>query len=204
MTYAIELVLGRKDQRTLRITDPYSIHRVVYSLFDDVRSTEDYQCKSSGFLYADLGNDLRGRRLLILSNREPREFDLQDGLKTVKTVPEAFLKCDFYRFKTTLNPSRRNNITRKRESIVGEENILQWFTQKTEQWGFVVVGTATVENSTVQRFKGKNNCLVTVNMATLTGVLRVTDRDLFKKAFESGLGKERAFGCGLLQLVPVS
>ena len=32
------LILSRRDIKALRITDPYSLHRVVYSLFEDIRS----------------------------------------------------------------------------------------------------------------------------------------------------------------------
>ena len=35
------LHLDRRDIKALRITDPYSLHRVVYSLYDDVRSAEE-------------------------------------------------------------------------------------------------------------------------------------------------------------------
>ncbi len=38
--YASILSLKRNDIQTLRVTDPYSVHRMVYSLFEDVRSAE--------------------------------------------------------------------------------------------------------------------------------------------------------------------
>jgi CRISPR system Cascade subunit CasE len=35
------------------------------------------------------------------------------------------------------------------------------------------------------------------------GKLSVTDRELFKKGFQQGLGRAKSFGFGLLQIVPL-
>ena len=37
----------------------------------------------------------------------------------------------------------------------------------------------------------------------LSGHLRVTDREKFIQTFFRGFGRGRAFGCGLLQIVPI-
>ena len=66
------LHLDRKAVKALRITDPYSLHRVVYSLYPDVRSDEDKTNSTpSGILYADQGGDFHGRKILLLANRMP-------------------------------------------------------------------------------------------------------------------------------------
>ena len=58
------LHLDRAAIKALRVTDLYSLHRVVYSLYPDVRSeTDKADSASSGILYADLGGDIRGRRI---------------------------------------------------------------------------------------------------------------------------------------------
>ncbi len=43
MLYASVLHLDRHSIQALKVTDPYSLHRVVYSLFDDVRSEASKQ-----------------------------------------------------------------------------------------------------------------------------------------------------------------
>jgi CRISPR system Cascade subunit CasE len=45
---------------------------------------------------------------------------------------------------------------------------------------------------------------VTIAYATIQGMLRVTQREDFVKSFTKGIGRARAFGCGLLQLVPTA
>ena len=63
------LHLDRQASKALRITDPYSLHRVVFSLYDDVRSVEEKSAsQASGILYADQGGDFRGRRILLLAD----------------------------------------------------------------------------------------------------------------------------------------
>jgi CRISPR system Cascade subunit CasE len=44
---------------------------------------------------------------------------------------------------------------------------------------------------------------VTNNAARITGVLRVVDKEKFQSSFYQGLSRGRAFGFGLLQIVPI-
>ena len=54
--FASVLRLDRAASHALKITDTYSLHRVVYSLFDDVRSEEEkHACISSGIQWVDKG-----------------------------------------------------------------------------------------------------------------------------------------------------
>ena len=50
----------------------------------------------------------------------------------------------------------------------------------------------------------KDNSKVTLSQADLRGTLEVTDKDIFSESFANGIGRGRAFGCGLLQIIPVS
>lgn len=49
----------------------------------------------------------------------------------------------------------------------------------------------------------KGSATATIARATLTGALTVTDREAFVRAACQGIGRARAFGCGLLQIVPL-
>ena len=84
------LHLDRKSVKALRITDVYSLHRVVYSLYEDVRDAQQKQSSTaSGILYADQGGDVRGRKILMLANRKPMEaVDGQHGEVHSKPIPE--------------------------------------------------------------------------------------------------------------------
>lgn len=53
------LHLDRKAVKVLRITDPYSLHRVVYSLYEDARDAGQKNIsQTSGILFADQGGAL--------------------------------------------------------------------------------------------------------------------------------------------------
>lgn len=200
------LHLSRKDVKALRITDPYSLHRVVYSLYEDVRTQEDKNAsQASGLLYADQGGDVNGRRILLLADRLPKDcIDGEFGQIQSKEIAPGFLDYDRYRFKVTMNPTRRENASGKLVPVKGREAIAAWFTERaTKNWGFSVAPQSLqVDSTTVQSFKAKNDHQITLAQAQLQGILLVTDPDKFKTSFGQGIGRGRAFGCGLLQIVP--
>ena len=62
--------------------------------------------------------------------------------------------------------------------------------------------TLEVRHAGVLRY-AKDGAICTHNTATFVGKLSVTDRELFKKSFQQGLGRAKSFGFGLLQIVPL-
>lgn len=198
------LKLSRRDIQSLRITDEYSLHRVVYSLFEDVRSDAEKEASvPSGFLFADKGGDSTGRTLLLLSDRPPRTPEF--GSIESRPVGDAFLGHDTYRFEVLVNPTRRENASRKLVALPTREDIADWFTSRSRSsWGFSVEPKSLdVRVLQANRFT-KNDHKVVQGRALLTGVLRVDDRDRFKQSFKQGIGRGRAFGFGLLQIAPIS
>ena len=206
--FASVLHLSRQDCHALRLTDPYSLHRVVYSLFPDVRSEADKQAsEASGIQFADLGGDRRGRKVLLLSSRPPAaSVDGQYGEVNSRPLPPGFLDHLRYRFRIVINPTRRDNTSRKLLPVKGREAVADWFMARAEaSWGFVADPVALqVERIDVLHFKEKAQRDVTLAQAHITGVLRVADANSFRQCVASGIGRGRAFGCGLLQLVPIT
>ena len=199
------LYLTRADIKALKIKDVYSLHRVIYSLFEDVRSDhEKHASQTSGILYADKGGDYKNRKILILSNRLPGT-PVHGEIKT-KTVPESFLQYDHYGFEVIMNPTKRDKNTGKTVAICGREAITKWFISKApKSWGFTVnPENLQIQSMSVQCFE-KGGHAVTQGKAIFKGELTVLDRELFiKKSFEQGIGRGRAFGFGLLQIIPLS
>lgn len=197
MMYLSAYRLSRTDSRHLRLTDCYSVHRVVYDLFDPVRSEGEQT--HSGILYVDKGEDRQERLVLILSNRLPKTPAY--GKVETRTLERSHLDFSTYRFEIVVNPARRNNQTRKIVPVRGRAAIARWFMDKAPAWGFAVPELSLqVAEITVDRFKAKE--AVTLGKARLTGMLHVTDRQRFVQSVCQGIGRGRAFGCGLLQIVP--
>lgn len=198
MSYLSRYTLSQNDVRALRLTDTYSLHRVVYSLFEDVRGGNAQE--HSGILFADKGGDARVRQLLILSDRAPRTAE--HGTLETRDVPPAYLAAPAYRFAITINPVRRENSSGKIIPLRGREAVADWFCAKAPAWGFEVrPDSLLVARLEVDRF-AKGGREVTLAKATLTGFLDVTDSDLFAASALQGIGRAKAFGCGLLQIVP--
>ncbi len=208
--YASVLHLDRHAIQALKITDPYSLHRVVYSLFEDVRSEADKQGHApSGIVYADKGGNRLGRQVMMLSDREPADGVLAEderlGEVQCKPIPPGFLDHPRYQFQVAINPSRRENATGRRLPVKGREAITEWFLERCEpSWGFCALPSALeLGRVDIEQFQGKQDRMITVAKAHVRGVLNVTDPQRFRQSFARGIGRGRAFGCGLLQIVPV-
>lgn len=201
------LHLDRPAMNALRITDAYSLHRVIYSLYEDIRDPESKQAsESSGILYADQGGDYKGRKILMLANRQPMVMvDGQHGLVQSKAIPEDFLNHNQYHFKVIVNPTRRDSVSRKLAPVRGREAVAEWFAERaTSSWGFSIASQhLQVDKIEIQQFKDKQQQQVTIAQAHVQGLLQVTDQAQFKHSFAQGIGRARAYGCGLLQIVPV-
>jgi CRISPR system Cascade subunit CasE len=201
------LNLDRLSIKALSITDPYSLHRVVYSLFEDTRTHEQKERSiSSGILFADQGGYFYSRTILLLSDRTPAErVDGQYGEVFSKPVSESFLNHDTYRFKTIVNPTRRDSASKKLIAVKGRNSIHAWFNERAHtSWGFSVdVQNLQVDNVEVLQFKDKERRQVTISQAYVQGVLSVTNREQFISSFKHGIGRAKSFGCGLLQIVPI-
>lgn len=195
------LVLQTDDMRTLKLTDVYSLHRVVYSCFPlDGKNVP--RGESASFLYVDDGIRKGARQVLILSQQHPQP--LSCGSMEHMSIPENWLEHTAYAFKITINPVRRENSSRKIIPVKGREAIQQWFCAKSPVWGVQVdEADCRVDEDGVWQFTKKDQP-VTMAYARISGTLRVHDRTRFKEAFHKGIGRGKAFGCGMLQLVPLT
>jgi CRISPR system Cascade subunit CasE len=208
MMFASVLNLDRKAVNHLKIKDPYAVHRVVYSLFDDVRSSNEKKAaRQSGIVYADQGGTFYGRQILMVSDRMPAsQVEGRYGSVETKKIDSAFLDHKTYRFKVIMNPCIRDNKTRRLIPMKTRDAVMKWFMDRSEKsWGFSANNRhLQVNKMDVLQFKNKNHHLITLSKATMEGVIRVVDKEKFSTAFQQGIGRGRAFGCGLLQIVPQS
>lgn len=205
LAYASVLRLSRADIKTLNIKDAYALHKVVYGLFEDVRSDAEKQTSiSSGITYADKGGDFNTRKILMLSNRKPHQTP-QFGVVQTKPIHASFLAHERYAFEIILNPSKRDKQTGKVVPIRGREGIEQWIKARAPaSWGFSVnPENLQTGQLSVQTFE-KAGKTITHGSATLKGELAVIDRDRFIQSFTQGIGRGRTFGFGLLQIVPLT
>lgn len=205
LAYASVLRLSRSDIKTLKITDAYSLHKQVYGLFDDIRSDADKaNSESSGILWTDKGGDFQTRQILMLTTRKPHQTP-QFGEVESREIKHSFLEHQKYGFEITLNPSKRSKQTGKIEAIRKREDIALWAIERAQKnWGFEIhpEHLQVQINPVLQFVKGGKT--ITHSSAHLKGELKVTDRVQFTQSFLQGIGRGKAFGFGLLQIVPLN
>lgn len=203
--FLTQLKLSVQDVTNLRIKDDYAVHKIVYSFF----RKED----GNRILYVDKGFRKEYRVLWILSQTEPQ---ISFGEFETRSVSEDFLNHKRYTFEILLNPVKKSKELGKlvpvrapskddRKNQPQKDDLLDWFRQKAEQNGFAAGPDLQYTVKPVQKFSQKNKKEQTVfhNNVLFSGTLTVTDPERFRAAFENGIGKAKAFGFGLLQLVPI-
>jgi len=175
--------------------DTYTIHKLVYSLFPKEKES------GRDFLFSEDGGDFYERRIMILSKRYPGSSIY--GVIESKEVPEGYLEYSDYCFEIIVNPVKRVADTSKLVPIKDRNDIISWFIDKSSKNGFTVdKNSLLVSDLEVVSFN-KDNHKVIISKANISGKLHVSDRGLFEKAFESGIGRGRAFGFGMLRISPI-
>ncbi|NLZ28288.1 MAG: type I-E CRISPR-associated protein Cas6/Cse3/CasE [Firmicutes bacterium] len=80
----------------------------------------------------------------------------------------------------------------------------QWLLERAQKNGFALTeGSFRVVHRETRRFR-RHQKTITLGVATFEGVLEVTDLTLFLQALTRGIGRAKAFGCGLLTIMKVS
>lgn len=154
-----------------------------------------------------------GFRLLILSEEPPTRPDWcpVDGWES-KTVPDHFFQHASYQFSLLANPTRKQVVinedgTRKKNgqriALRKREDLIDWIERKAALHGFTVEFSSlkTIPRPRQQFLKEKKSGTHTAT--EFTGILNVTDPDTFFTAATKGIGTARAFGFGMLCLVPI-
>ncbi|MGP5038960.1 type I-E CRISPR-associated protein Cas6/Cse3/CasE [Corynebacterium variabile] len=120
------------------------------------------------------------------------------------------MKGQQYAFRLVANPIHivTEGGMKKRRVHQKPEFQLQWLLDRQEAMGVkflreedAVAATVTGSERLVFNRKGRNVTLVRV---VYQGLLEVTDRDLLEQTLISGIGKGKAYGCGLLTLAKAS
>lgn len=194
MIFLSNYCLTYRDNLKMRLHNTNAVHGAVYRLFGSGKAG------NSRILYADKGFRNGIRQILILSGLMPQIGEF--GQITTKTVPERFLEFAAYNFEIVINPVRRSSVSRKIEPVRGSEAIQEWFENHSAAWGFRTMHLE-VDGEWADRFVKSPEGKVTLSKAQISGVLEVASREIFINSFKNGIGRGKAFGCGLLQLRPV-
>lgn len=159
--------------------------------------------------------------MIIVSDTKPDldSFTEQFGDKGQKVEIRSYDKFlesiqngSVWRFRLVANPTRSvKQDGEERGKVVAhitEKHQLEWLLQKAAQNGFHIVqnGTesaASVTASEWKNFKKKNKYSIHLLAVSYDGILQVDDATSFRHALCNGIGREKAYGMGLLTIMRV-
>ncbi len=201
------------------LSSPHIIHAAVESSFPP----EETAVKSRNLWRIDrLGPDTF---LLVLGKRKPdfthvvEQFgwpEAEQKWKTKNYTPlmDQIKTGQKWRFRLRANPVHSvRDAPEVKEGSAGRGKVYahvtvrqqeEWLFERAGKNGFAVAeGSFRVVHREFRRFRRQRN-FITLGIATFEGILEVTDVSLFLCALVRGIGRGKAFGCGLLTIVGVT
>ena len=199
----IELNL-RKSKVLISLVSPQKIHGIVEKAFFDKAKRKLWRL-----------DDVNGKKYLyILSEEKPDLISIvqeigfplkaQKSIKNYATFLQK-IKCQKYRFKITVNPTRRTKESGARISYLTTEEQKSWLIKKGKEFGFKLSeSNFDISEKKWQSFRKKDGKRVSFLSVTFEGVLNVTDADKFRHLMVNGIGSEKAYGQGLMTVTPTN
>lgn len=130
------------------------------------------------------------------TNCETKEYDVLLNKITAQSV---------WRFRVIANPTRcvaRGNGRGKRVAHTTVKYQMEWFITQAEKNGFQIVeDKLQIMDSAWLMFNKRGERMIRALAVTYEGVLMVNDVQKFKKVLVSGIGREKAYGMGMLTIM---
>lgn len=203
MSFLTQAFLGYEAASRHQLRDVYDWHQLIWQAFPgrdgqprDFLTRLDKRERDQTF------------RLLMVSARPPVRPavwpEAPEAWQTREITP-SFLAHRHYRFQLRANPTKRENVSRKRLPLRTPQEQADWLKRKAQQCGFAVnEDLLRIIPEGREWFRVEKRGQSGIHHAVeFEGVLAVTDPVAFQAAFIKGLGSAKGFGFGLLALVPV-
>lgn len=177
-------------------------------IFKKLRSLDDYHAYIESAFPAEqlLGVRKRhlwrldGQTILLTSEDEPDKEALGKYgniiIKDYSKFVENISSTRPYQFKLVANPLQMD-IKDRRIPCHGNSQRLEWLKKQGARYGFTVI-QAQVVNYKENKIRKHG---FTVKSVTFEGILQVTDIEKFKQALKQGIGREKAYGCGMVTIM---
>ena len=209
----IKLNLSKRDT-ILALTNPQMIHGAL----EVNRPREENDHNRLLWRIDKLNNEYY---LIVVSQEKPKLRQVGEqfgsGSESIETrdydqLLDRIHNGSRWVFRLTVNPSKAAGNNRdstgrgRRVARSSEKYLREWLQKKSVKNGFSVEEGAykCVSVQRVQFQKKHRGKPVSFIEATFEGILEVTDEALFKKMLCHGIGKEKAYGMGLMTILPVS
>ncbi len=208
--YLSRVEIDRNNRRKIRdLTHLGAYHNWVEQSFPDEIEAE----KRTRKLWRI--DKLYGREyLLIVSEEIPDHRELErygvEGTAETKDYDEFLNSLEVgmkAKFRAKLNPvfSKSNGKDQRGKVIplASTESQMEYLLGRAKKHGFhLEPDEFTIVGKGTELLKHKGKRAVPVKGAEYEGVLTITDLEKFKKVLTEGLGKKRAYGCGMVTVIP--
>jgi CRISPR system Cascade subunit CasE len=151
---------------------------------------------------------------------------MNPGVRSLAPLLEQIREGALFRFCLRANPTKKIDTLSKpdgkhrngrRIPLIGEENQIPWLCGKGTAHGFEIlthdkdedvppvpaVRVIQEPHSCGQRRELEGKEKLTFHAVRFEGCLKVTDRDSFIGGLEGGIGSAKAYGFGLLSVIPI-
>lgn len=215
MTHLSRVELNTQSLAVLRdIADTHEMHRTVMSAFPDVDS--EAARMELGVLYR-LEVERTNALLIVQSNLAPNWAALPGGyakqsdFKAIDSVLDSLKSGQKFRFRLSANPTRiaggRSGSGRgKRIAIRGRDEQIDWLERKGRGAGFRVEATEVSGGAlrgSRARGRSRSKSPISIDIVRFDGILEVAEAGSFVESVRAGIGRGKAYGCGLVSLAAV-
>lgn len=183
-------------------SDQGALHRAVMRLFPDHLAGEPtVRRATAGILFRHDTPTDSPARLLIQHNTAMRaDLTINTGIKQVAldSLLTTLTVGRGVRFRIVLNAVRSQTGTKKRVAVTDPDDLLSWGQHRLEIAGLGRI-ELSVQPTTALGFTAKGP----VWTAQYDGYATVHNPALITDAVRQGIGRSKAYGCGLLSLAPI-
>lgn len=212
------MFLDTENRETLRLlSSPEYLHGAVESCFENTGEHISESNKSRRLWRVD---GVKGQCCLLVVSAELPDFSrlaAQYGPQGLQSSGQSKAYGPFlsrlvegqnWHFRLRANPVRsvmeeqgsRGKVT----AHVTPNQQKEWLLKRAAGHGFSLDSTRfEVVHSQWHRFDKRGGRQVSLRTATFEGVLSILDPDTFRTALTEGIGRAKAYGCGLMTLAPV-
>ena len=202
--YRSKLTLDLLDpsvQQALRNAN--DMHRNIMKAFDDLPS--DSPRAEHSVLYSVL--DYMGKPAVYVTSQtlpdwsRVRGFTPVDDPIDISALRGKFCEGGVFCFRLFASPTKkiaRDGKLSSRVFLKALEERSQWLQRQAEKKGFELISFSEITESKVTG--KKRDMQINYTGVLFTGVLRITDPDLFWKAYCEGIGPGKAYGLGMLMI----
>ena len=210
--YLSRVAIDSQNRKKIRdLTHLGAYHNWVESSFPDERLTGERSRKLWRI------DQLNGTTYLLIVSPEKPNLTLLEkygvpGSAAVKDYAPFLNKIqsgNAYRFRATLNPvhSLAPQVPGERGRVVPEiteKYQLEYLKRKAQKCGFHLIdGNYGITERGYEVLR-KSGCKpLRLNKTTFEGMLIVDDEEVFRNALTQGIGRKKAYGFGMMTVIPV-